>query len=243
MKYFFDTEFIECHKRPIPWLPTIGRFNKPYHSIELISIGIVAEDGRQYYAVSKEYNYADANDWVKENVIAKIYTEQIAHFKRQYMGIDTFHKYLPGTVGRTKKQIASDIVNFVNPHLGWPIFSYNNSELGPGGSMHKHFEDHDVVIIDGNYCAQPKFYAYYADYDWVVFCALFGTMMDLPKGFPKYCRDLKQQLDNLTVELHKRGKELPPRAKQENEHNALDDAKWNFNLYKFIEEMRQTIEQ
>jgi len=39
------------------------------------------------------------------------------------------------------------------------------------------------------------FYAYYADYDWVVFAQLFGKMKDLPKGFPMYCKDLKQSLD------------------------------------------------
>lgn len=52
MKYFIDTEFIEypC-------------------TIELISIGIAAEDGRTYYAVSSEFNELKASDWVKENVI------------------------------------------------------------------------------------------------------------------------------------------------------------------------------
>jgi hypothetical protein len=50
-RYFFDTEFIEGWKKPIKWLPTVGRFNKPYHSIQLISIGIVAEDGREYCKV------------------------------------------------------------------------------------------------------------------------------------------------------------------------------------------------
>ena len=43
----------------------------------------------------------------------------------------------------------------------------------------------------------PEFWGYYADYDWVVFCWLFGTMMYLPRGWPLYCRDLKQLADDI----------------------------------------------
>lgn len=52
MKYFFDTEFIEDGK-----------------TIDLISIGIVAQDGRTLYCESNECALSKANDWVKENVI------------------------------------------------------------------------------------------------------------------------------------------------------------------------------
>jgi hypothetical protein len=44
---------------------------------------------------------------------------------------------------------------------------------------------------------KPEIWAYYADYDWVALCQLFGTMMDLPKGWPMYCRDVKQLCDSL----------------------------------------------
>ena len=94
----------------------------------------------------------------------------------------------------------------------------------------------------------PEFYGYYADYDWVVFCWLYGRMIDLPKGFPMYCRDIKQWFD-LLAETNSRQypphnmshdeilgyfKSKPNYPKQENEHNALDDAKWNYELYKFL---------
>ena len=95
---------------------------------------------------------------------------------------------------------------------------------------------------------QPEFYGYYADYDWVLFCSLFGRMIDLPKGFPMYCRDLKQMLDETAakgmypqshppknledaVTMFKEQRNYP---QQTNEHNALDDAKWNMELYKFL---------
>ncbi|QDZ42934.1 polyadenylate-specific 3'-exoribonuclease AS [Corynebacterium sp. sy039] len=55
MRYFYDTEFIEDG-----------------HTIELVSIGVVAEDGREYYAVSTQANHAKANKWVRDNVLDKL---------------------------------------------------------------------------------------------------------------------------------------------------------------------------
>jgi hypothetical protein len=63
-----------------------------------------------------------------------------------------------------------------------------------------------------------EFWAYYADYDWVVLCQLFGRMVDLPRGFPMYCRDLKQEMDRLGIAKE----QLPPQEGRE--HDALSDA-------------------
>jgi hypothetical protein len=81
------------------------------------------------------------------------------------------------------------------------------------------------------FCHNPEFYGYYADYDWVVFCWLFGRMLDLPKGFPMYCKDLKQMMDEKKLG---KGWTIENCPKSLNEHNALADAKWNFELFKKI---------
>lgn len=67
---------------------------------------------------------------------------------------------------------------------------------------------------------KPEIWAYFADYDWVAFCQLFGRMVDLPKGMPMFCRDLRQLMDDRGVKRS----ELP--ALEGTEHNALDDARW-----------------
>lgn len=72
---------------------------------------------------------------------------------------------------------------------------------------------------------KPEFWGYYCDYDWVVFCQLFGSMIDLPKGWPMYCRDLKQLCDLLGN---------PKLPKPEKEHNAIEDAIWNMKMYEFL---------
>ena len=51
MKYWIDTEFIE----------------KP-GVLDLISVGLVAEDGREFYAESSEVDWSRASRWTLEHV-------------------------------------------------------------------------------------------------------------------------------------------------------------------------------
>ena len=151
MKIFFDTEFIEDGK-----------------TIDLISIGMVREDGACLYFENSECDRSRADPWVVENVFPHLQNHPIR--------------------SATRKQIAEYVIAFAG--------------------------------------AAPEFWAYYADYDWVVLCQLFGRMIDLPKGWPMYCRDVKQLCDSLG------GPKLP---KQEGvEHNALADAVWTKQAYEFL---------
>lgn len=71
-----------------------------------------------------------------------------------------------------------------------------------------------------------EFWAYFGDYDWVLFAQLFGTMSDLPPYLPQICLDLKQ-------ELMRRGymrKSEIPELEGLQIHNAYDDALWNFHV-------------
>lgn len=54
-RYFYDCEFIED-----------GR------TIDLISIGVVAEDGREFYAVSTDFDPSRAGRWVSRHVLPKL---------------------------------------------------------------------------------------------------------------------------------------------------------------------------
>jgi len=73
---------------------------------------------------------------------------------------------------------------------------------------------------------RPEFWAYFADYDWVAFSQIFGSMLSLPDGYPYFCMDLKQYSKMLGD---------PPHPKQlGGEHNALEDALWNKRLYEYL---------
>lgn len=97
------------------------------------------------------------------------------------------------------------------------------------GKSHHHYATRKVIKESVlNFCGsnKPEFWAYYADYDWVALCQLFGTMMDLPQGWPRYCRDIKQWCDMLGN---------PRLPKQEaSEHHALSDARWNRAAWEFL---------
>lgn len=226
MKYFLDTEFIEGFNKPF--------LGKRRHFIDLISIGIYCEDGREYYAVSNEFNPKDADNWVRENVLRKIeldFYRQESTYAKTYHHTSLVLKNFLKWKGRSNKEIANEIFQFICPYQ-------KASEYAGVGSIDSGAEGY----LKTN---PPEFYGYYSDYDWVLFCSIFGRMIDLPKGFPMYCKDLKQMLDekaeSMTIlpelthksnlEILKVHKEYP---KQKNEHNALQDAKWNYELYRFI---------
>lgn len=173
MKYFIDTEFIEDGK-----------------TIDLISIGIVCEDGREFYAENSEADLSKASDWVKENVIVHL-CSKVPPEKISEAWIENGGGSWGGLLNR--EELRAEIINFCNPET----------------------------------FGKPEFWAYYADYDWVVFCQLFGTMMDLPTGFPMYCRDIKQECDRLG------NPKLPDQ--EGSEHNALADARWNRDAHRFLE--------
>jgi len=191
MKYFLDTEFIEGFHRPL--------FGKKRHFIDLISIGIVCEDGREFSSISQEYNFRDADAWVKENVITPLYTQRVHGDARNHLSVSNFHKTLGNTVENISYQIKCFFDCWRDQHF-W---------RAPEGI---------------------EVYGYFSDYDWVLFCSLFGRMIDLPKGFPMYCVDLKQTLDEKGLHLKKH----PDYPKQTSEHNALADARWNYELYRFL---------
>lgn len=88
-----------------------------------------------------------------------------------------------------------------------------------------------LALLDYIGAGKPEFWGYYNSYDWVVFCQIFGTMMDLPKGWPMYCKDIKQLCSSLgNPRLPEQGKGL---------HNALADAEWTKQAYEFLTKQLQ----
>jgi len=171
MRYFVDTEFIEDGQ-----------------TIDLISVGVVADDGREFYAESTEADLGRANEWVRDNVLSHLWHRQSGDERRQANRWSRDG----GTGGfLSRRHIAADLVRFVA------------GDDSP-----------------------PEFWAYYGDYDWVAICQLYGTMMDLPDGWPMFCMDLKQ------LAVDKGDPDLPEQSSTE--HHALADARWNRDVHAFL---------
>ena len=63
MKIFFDTEFTGLHK-----------------NTTLISIGLIDENGRDFYAEFTDYDKSQCNEWIKKNVIDNLFWNQTNKF-------------------------------------------------------------------------------------------------------------------------------------------------------------------
>lgn len=150
MRYFYDCEFLEDGA-----------------TIELISIGIVAEDGREYYAVNSDMpvDRITKDNWLLNNVWPHLplrgYKSGLEYIgggehavRTQRAGtLDT-----TSTLVKPKWVIANEVREFL---LHWPN--------------------------------EPELWADYAAYDHVVLAQLWGPMIRMPKGLPMFTHEFQQR--------------------------------------------------
>jgi 3' exoribonuclease, RNase T-like len=204
MKYFLDTEFIED-----------GQI------IDLVSIGVVCEDGRKYYAINRSCNFSKASKWVKDNVLI--------HLPPKYPNPQEVSPRImeESLTWKWRSQIADDLLAFFQP--------YNEVELWA------YYADYDYIVL------MQTFGCYVPNWSELSFsgkvkqffrlCSTYGTgevyrpaIEACPDGFPFYCRDIKQWCDELG------SPELPEQL--EDQHNALKDAEWNKLAWEFLDDIR-----
>jgi hypothetical protein len=184
--YTYDTEFLEDGS-----------------TINLISIGIVCEDGREYYAVNSDADWdrIREDEWLVKNVVAHLPLrgdsqpeEPLSGSKRWFFNLDR-----KSVLIKPKWLIANEVREFLLSR--------------PGGTG------------AGEWQPNPELWAYYAAYDHVALAQLYGKMISLPRGFPMWTHDLMQQLEQMPPGFAKP-------EQDSNEHNALADARWNMLLLK-----------
>jgi hypothetical protein len=156
VRYFYDCEFIEDGL-----------------TIELVSIGVVAEDGREYYAVSTEFDPDRAIGWVRDNVLDKLPSPA-------------------DRVWRSRATIRDELLEFLTD--------------GPG---------------------PVELWAWYAGYDHVALCQLWGNMPALPRKIPRFTHELRQRWEEL-------GKPTLP-APPADQHSALADARHNLGRWQAMQ--------
>ena len=206
MKYYLDTEFIEDGE-----------------TIDLISIGIVADDEREYYAISTDFDPRRASQWVKDNVLSKL---PFRHPASPTQG-GSPRAWEESLAWKPRHLIRDEVAEFLGytPDVTW------YQRRGLARVLDSFFPLKPKIEFELRLSAStPEIWADYASYDWIALCQLFGTMMDLPKGMPMYCNDIQQYRNKLGV--HEA--ELPQQA--EGQHNALADARHCKVLLEFLEQ-------
>lgn len=173
------------------------------NTIDLISIGIVTETGHHYYAISKFFDIY--NHWKEEEWLRENVYKSI---------------YESSLTAEEKISMPFNLESMSH------IFNvYGESMRSISTGVMEFVREHAAGT-------SIEFYGYYCDYDWVVFCWIFGKMIDLPKGFPMYCRDLKQMMDDRGLDKAWKRKVCPD---PDGEHDALVDAMWNKRLHREIQ--------
>lgn len=156
MRYFYDCEFIED-----------GR------TIDLVSIGIVADNGREYYAVNRDMpvRRIRKHKWLMDNVVPSLPKGQ--GDRRNHVPRRWLFDYADPIV-KPRKQIAREVADFIL-----------NSERALTGMLP------DVEL-----------WADYGAYDHVVLCQLWGPMIALPEGMPMWTHDIQQEARRRGVTKH-----------------------------------------
>lgn len=138
MKIFFDSEFTGLHK-----------------DTTLISVGLIAEDGRSFYAEFNDYDKSQIDEWIQENVINNLLIEEPRDGEQEYY-------------------VASRSENNV---FGNDLYSSYSVQLrGDSQTIAKELRTWTSQFDD------IKIWSDCLAYDWVLFNHLFGNAFDIPNN-------------------------------------------------------------
>ncbi len=152
MKIWYDWEFLED-----------GR------TIEPISLGMVADDGRELYLINREAPLSDLLDheWLMANVVP----------------------YLPLARKDGFVRVRSQGRNYPEPY--WNV---DDPDYVTHVRSLPVFREEVRAFLDA--CRPVELWGYYSAYDHVRLAQLFGPMIDRPQSMPMFTHDLMQLLSH-----------------------------------------------
>lgn len=182
MKIFMDTEFTGLHQ-----------------GTTLISIGLVSEDGRTFYAEFTDYDKSQCDEWIKNNVINNLKFER-----------------LPGYVPICREDFAYSCWRF-KPNVPitdmWNLEMSGNTELIKE-ELTKWIDQFDSVEIWSDCLA----------YDWVLFCNIWGHAFNVPQVVYYIPFDICTLFKIKSVDPDISREEFSSMVDGQKKHNSLWDA-------------------
>lgn len=145
-KYFYDFEFLEDGV-----------------TIDPISVGVVCDDGREYYAVNKDASWLRIlkHEWLMDNVVPHLPVLPRDQWFNNNVYADILDETNPAV--KRRQTIAQEVREFL---------------LADGLGADR---------------ASRELWAWYASYDHVALAQLWGRMIDIPEGIPMFTNDLKSE--------------------------------------------------
>ena len=181
MKIFFDTEFSGLHQ-----------------NTTLISIGMISEDGRKFYAEFNDYDKTQVDSWLQENVIDNLLFKAPPKNQQEY--------YMSS---RTEDNIIGNDL-------------YESYNLDMRGSTE------EIKVELEKWISQFDSVEMWSDclaYDWVLFCQIFGQAFNIPKNVYYIPFDIctMMKLKGINPDISR--EEFIESSVSGMKHNALYDAK------------------
>ena len=224
MNLYFDCEFTGLHK-----------------DTTLISIGIVAENGKKFYAELLDFDWEQVNDWIKENVLENFILEKLY------------------------AKVNGDIIE--KTITEWKENGYEVSNLPVVGHCYgviyetaREKDDLTEVVGEKDWIKAKlarwlqqfdsvQFVSDVCHYDFVLLIDLFGSAWDLPKNVFPVCHDINAEIarhygisdaeafDKSREEIVKElcGQEIEGRK-----HNALYDAEVIKAIYEEVKQIQSS---
>jgi len=190
MKLFFDTEFTGLHQ-----------------DTTLISLGIVSEDGRTFYAEFSDYNLDQVDEWIRDNVISRL------RLKPHREGEDEY--FIWGNRGSSvevrgnSKEIAQHLADWFQDMLGGPVswVDYGQENI-PKKIVEPVFEIWSDCL----------------SYDWVLFNQLWDGALNVPACVYYIPFDICTLFKIKGVDPDINREKFSEMTKDAEKHNALWDA-------------------
>ncbi len=177
MKIFMDTEFTGLHQ-----------------GTTLISIGLVSEDGRTFYAEFNDYDESQCDEWIKKHVISNLLMKKPndgesepyrpMQFKRNVSVADMWNMEMRSST----KMIREELTDWLNQFDSVEIWS-------------------DCLA-----------------YDWVLFCNIWGHAFNVPKVVYYIPFDICTLFKIKGVDPDISREEFSDMADGQKKHNSLWDA-------------------
>lgn len=195
---YFDTEFTGLHK-----------------NTTLISIGLISDCGKTFYAECIDYDKSQVDDWIKENVISKLhFTDKIT---ASCGGWEEF-----GDKGNEHLDKCTNALEFSLAKKDWSEFKC----IGKTPMIGNRLEDWFAQFGD----EKIEIWSDCLAYDWVLFQDIFGNAFKMPKSIFYIPFDLATafKLKGINPDISREefaygdNSVLPPKAVK---HNALWDAR------------------
>lgn len=200
MNIFFDCEFTGLNK-----------------NTTLISLGLISEDNKTFYAEFTDYNKNQVDEWIEKNVISYL---RLPHDKNK----DEDNYY---SMTRTKD----------NPKENSIIDGFNLEIVGSkqeiANMLKKWLSQFDSVQLISDVC----------HYDMVLFIDLFGSAFDIPNNVSPSCHDLNADIakyqnvnekEAFDISRKELAKKFSNNVDTLDNHNSLDDAKMIKYIYEGI---------